>query len=117
MSRHLQILVAEDNDLFRQTLGCTLESDGHQVTLRSRGLETLRTLLEHSFDLLITDVKMPEMSGLEILRQVHQRGLEVPTIVISSQSYRPPPGARFLQKPFTLAELRCVVEEVVRRAS
>ncbi|MGB9080964.1 MAG: sigma-54 dependent transcriptional regulator [Desulfuromonadaceae bacterium] len=63
-----RILLVEDDETFRSLLQTILEDDGHEVLTAEDGLEGLRLLRQESFDLVVTDLKMPGKSGLELFR-------------------------------------------------
>jgi two-component system, sensor histidine kinase and response regulator len=69
----LRILVAEDNPFNRKVASMKLERMGHRVTLASTGSETLEYLAREEFDLLFTDIQMPDMDGYELTNRQRER--------------------------------------------
>jgi CheY-like chemotaxis protein len=84
MTQGKSILLVEDQRVLAQLTSMELNNAGHQVTLASHGLEALTFLNEAEFDLLITDLYMPEMGGIELIQQIKQQKLEIPIIVLSA---------------------------------
>lgn len=90
MKEHLgQILVVEDDSRYAERLRRNLELEGYQVIQVSNGREALEVLGKRSFDLVLTDVKMPEMDGLELLKKVKSGDTagvdpETPVLVLTS---------------------------------
>lgn len=118
MSQTQRILVAEDDLRIRTVLDRLLKAGGYEVRACVNGREALTAIEgEGAFDLVITDINMPEMSGEELLRELKERGVTVPVIVLTARN---DPALitecfkhdayRFLTKPFTGEELRGVVE-------
>jgi CheY-like chemotaxis protein len=117
------ILVVDDDIAVQAVMRLLLEQDGHEVSAASNGLKGLKTFETGNFDLLIVDIFMPGMDGLETMRIVHQQRPDLPIIVISgrpisSGSSDEPDflamatklGAiRSLQKPFKAPALRALV--------
>lgn len=75
----LRILLADDDDALRKVIGYKLKRKGYEVTAVENGLEALALLDTKSFDLLLSDMKMPKMGGLELLEAAKRKrpGLEV----------------------------------------
>ena len=78
-----RILVVDDDEGVRDALKMTLEYEGYECLLARSGREGLERLGAESVDLVLLDVKMPGMDGLEVLRRMRERGDAVPVIVIS----------------------------------
>ena len=77
------ILVVDDDETARRALRRILGKLGHQVWGVADGDQALRLLTDSRFDLVITDVYMTSVDGMELLLRLHQRGLEVPVVAIS----------------------------------
>lgn len=78
-----KILVIDDERPIRNTLQEILEFEGHQVTLAENGHIGLQTALQNSFDLIFSDIKMPQMDGLELLQALHEQDVDTPIVMIS----------------------------------
>ncbi len=117
------ILLVEDDPDTAQAVQCMLEVLGHRVTWAANGLEALRAAGETSPDLVITDMLMPEMDGIEVVLTFTEHFAEVPILAMSAQQdapYMPSAkvlGARaFLAKPFNLESLREALEGALSQA-
>ena len=117
-----RILVVDDEGQVRGAIKRALEHDGHEVTVAVDGLDGARSVRSVAVDLVLIDVHMPEMDGIELLINVKAAAPTMPVIVMSGgdQSRRLDllkdatllGATGILAKPFTLEELR----EAVTRA-
>jgi CheY-like chemotaxis protein len=96
-----------------------LKKLGHQVAVTENGRECVNAALKNSYDLLITDIDMPELNGIECTTQIRQAGIEFPIIAITatvSDSVREQciKGGMnaFLGKPINFPELQRLVQEI-----
>ncbi|NUP06542.1 MAG: response regulator [Polyangiaceae bacterium] len=80
----MRLLVVDDEAALLFTLGATLELEGIEVEMAESGTEALRRLRETKFDVLLTDIRMPEMSGLELFRQVRAIAPELPVVMMTA---------------------------------
>jgi CheY-like chemotaxis protein len=80
-------LILDDNKKFLVAIGRIIKSAGHEYTLASNGVEGLRCYLAKPHDLVITDVLMPEMNGLEFMTQVLNSFPNAKVIVMSSADF------------------------------
>jgi CheY-like chemotaxis protein len=109
----MTILIIDDDKLTINTLMHILEDKGHQVSLAKDGEEAISLITNGQFDLIISDIMMPGISGLSlvnVLRAVHL--CTTPIIMMSTLSNKPlleaamEAGANdFIQKPFTVEEI------------
>lgn len=114
-----RILVVDDERFVLDLLRKVLERRGHEVELAGNGVEALERLSQAAFDLVLTDVVMPEMDGFELLRQVKARYPGVKVIVLTGFARRQSIsdfllyGADdYLSKPFQVPELLASVERI-----
>lgn len=118
-----KILVVDDEDMIRDLCCHILTAEGYQVVAAPNGIAALEELRRNDMDLLITDIKMPGMDGLELFERVKQLNLEIVTIFITGHGtldtaieslMRGVDG--FVLKPFTQEELLSAVERAVTRS-
>lgn len=116
-----RILIAEDDDSMRHFLARALERAGHEVLAVRHGLDALPVLAEGRFDLLLADIVMPEMDGIELAQRAEAIDTRLAVIFITgfaavavNQRAGSSPTAKVLSKPFHLREL---VEEVDKALS
>lgn len=115
------VLVIDDEPTMLRLMRLALVDEGYNVLTASHGPEGLRLALERRPDLVIIDVVMPEMSGLEVLRNVKER-MAAPAIVISARADATDRargvalGAdAYVAKPFSPAELVTLVRRLLRQ--
>ena len=77
------LLVADDDPGVRQYLVTVLERDGHRIDQAVDGEEALRVLRDADFDLVVIDVHMPKLTGLEVLERLREAGREIRAIVLT----------------------------------
>ncbi len=110
MERKYKILLAEDELTVNRLLQCYLRTMGFDVVAASNGREALDLYRREAPDLLLSDVDMPEMDGLQLLSAIRESGSRLPAILVSGrgdpQQGRTERDYRFLAKPLTLADLR-----------
>ena len=118
-----QILVAEDQTDIRDLLVMNLRQAGHEVTAVADGLAALASQNEQASDLLILDLMMPGMDGLEVCKALRARGRSTPILMLTAKSTELDRvlglelGADdYLTTPFSLAELLARVKALLRRA-
>jgi DNA-binding response OmpR family regulator len=115
----MRVLVIEDNPGLRDLVRLTLESTGHEVLTATHGAEGLAYLGEHAVDLVITDLFMPEMDGIEVIAALRRRFPGVKVVAMSGRPgvdyltvARELGAARILRKPFAMDELLSAVDGV-----
>lgn len=83
----LSILVAEDNELNQMVIEGILEDRGHQVTIVSNGVEAVEQAANNTFDVILMDVQMPEMDGMEATRMIQQKYPNNKAIIIGLSAH------------------------------
>ncbi len=121
MRRKTKILVVDDEFSIRISLGDLLRRDGHQVDVAENADAALLMLKTQSFDLLIVDIKMPGMDGLEMLKQVKEDDAEAPVVMmtaygsIDSAVKAMKLGAiDYVVKPFDPLEIGMLIERILK---
>jgi two-component system, NtrC family, response regulator AtoC len=116
-----QILVVDDEPNLRRVLGAQLMRDGYDVHTAEDGEQALQTLQEHHIDLVITDLRMPKVDGMQLLRRAVALDAELPVIMITAHATVDnavealKTGAfDYITKPFDQAEVRVVVGKALR---
>jgi len=79
------ILIIDDEASLRQTLARILQRAGFEVTTAANGKDGLALVHEHPFDLLYLDIRMPDVSGLELLKNIHTKFPDLPVILFTAQ--------------------------------
>lgn len=102
-----RILVIDDEDMVRSTLRYALERAGHQVSEAGNGRDGIKTLARGGIDLLITDIVMPEMEGIETIRAARKEQADLKIVAIS--------GAAATSVDFLELASRLGADEVMRK--
>lgn len=117
-----RILVAEDDVHIAEMIVFTLARAGHEVVHAADGGQAVQALDESRFDLILLDLMMPVMSGLEVLRvlKADRRRMGIPAVILSARSRekdvqagRAAGAVDYLTKPFSLSELVARVERAL----
>jgi DNA-binding NtrC family response regulator len=116
------ILVVDDESTIQEAIGCALREDGYQVDTADSGEEALRRLAQQEFDVILSDLKMPGLTGLDVLEQSRALNPRVGVILMTGyatvetavEALRRGAGD-YLLKPFELDALRVAVQRVLRQ--
>jgi two-component system, NtrC family, response regulator PilR len=121
-NRCYRILVVDDEESMREVIGIMLRREGYQVDLASDGAQADQQLLNQDYDLIISDIKMPRMGGMELLGRVKERTPETLMIMVTAFSSTDEAveamkqGAYdYITKPFRNEEIRLVVQNALER--
>lgn len=117
----IRVLIVDDDDDLRSVLCDALRKRGYEATDSASAASGLRILQHHSFDLILSDVVMPDMDGIEFLRKVKKENPDQPVVLMSGNTI----GQQFfkaaelfgskvnLQKPFSIDEMLTAIGRVL----
>ncbi|WP_126246734.1 response regulator transcription factor [Chitinophaga rhizosphaerae] len=117
----MKILIAEDDNLIRKTIEIKLAKDGYEIISCSEGNQALESIRSEKPDIVLTDIMLPSVSGLEIVSAIKQEGSPIKVIVLSTmgqeniveEAFRL--GADdYMTKPFSLTELSIRVKKLIQ---
>lgn len=118
----VRVLYAEDDEGSRELVSSTLRDAGYMVDAASDGGGALALLEKESYDLVLLDIRMPGMSGIEVLRHIRRRNLQPRVIMLTAVDELSvaiecvKQGASdYLTKPFRLEDLHSAIERVLKR--
>jgi len=116
------ILVVDDDVGLAEQLGKTLRSEGYDVVLAGRGKEGLNRIADHDVNLVLLDLMLPDISGLDVFKQIQQQKPNLPVVMMSNFGTIPVAVAAarlgvfdFLEKPFEPDRLFLVVRNALDR--
>jgi two-component system OmpR family response regulator len=112
-------LVVDDTKNIRALLTTCLEINGFEVTVAKDGFEALEIFKTITFDIAFIDIKLPELSGTEVLKKIRLKGINIPVVIMTA--YASVKNAiectklgavSYLQKPFTADKIKMVLKEI-----
>lgn len=122
MSQENKILLVEDEKHLAKGLSFNLKKEGYQVTVAEDGLAALDCLREDSFDMMILDLMLPKMGGMEVVKKVRETNIRFPVLMLTAKTTDEDrtlgleAGADdYITKPFHLPELLLRVKGILRR--
>ena len=117
-----KILVVDDEPNMRLGLKDNLEFEGYAVDLGDNGIDGLNLILKNNYHLVLLDVMMPGMSGLDVCKKVREKGITTPILLLTAKSEEMDKvlglelGADdYVTKPFGLRELLARIKAILRR--
>ena len=118
-----RILIADDDEMMRDSVAATLARLGHSVAAASDGAAALARLDAEAFDLLLSDLKMPRMTGIELLEEAKKRRPNLPVVLMTAfATVRTAVDAMklgaydYLQKPFEADDLKHLVDRTLEHS-
>jgi len=115
------ICVIDDQAMMRDSLQATLAANDHKVYAFENAQEALTMIKQQSFDVVVTDLRLPGLDGVGLLREMRRLGIDVPVILITAHASVPTAveamklGAfDYVQKPFDGQEIEIVIERALR---
>ncbi len=117
-----KILIVDDEQSYRQLLSLVFEGDGHSIRTAKNGKEALELLNEDPADVVISDVRMPDMDGIALLREAREVLPDIGVVLMTA--FATVDTARdafilgaddFIQKPFDVEELKLIVKKTLEK--
>ncbi|MEW9124776.1 MAG: response regulator [Thermotaleaceae bacterium] len=115
-----RVLIADDTKNIRQLLTTCLQHEGYDVISVDSGQAALVAFQNNRFDLAFLDIKMPQISGTEVLRKIRSTGIDIPIIVITAfptvknaVECTQMGAIAYMQKPFTTNRVKQLLQEIV----
>lgn len=122
MERAPRILVVDDEPGVRELICDALRMSNYEPIEASDGLSALSSIRKNKFDLIILDINMPKIDGLELLNKIRIDGFQTPALVLSARTNRSDISAGlksgaddYMTKPFSIEELVLRVKAILRR--
>jgi DNA-binding response OmpR family regulator len=119
----MRILVVEDEHKVASFIARALREEAYAVDVAATGQKALELVLDARYDVILLDIRLPGLSGIEVCRELRQSGVETPILMLTARSLVAQRveglnvGADdYLTKPFAIAELRARVRALIRRA-
>ncbi len=117
-----RILLLEDDEILNETITEFLEDHNFEVVSVTDGYDAQDKIYEDNFDILLLDVKVPSINGFDLLKELRERGVMVPTIFITSLNSIDDLSKGYdsgcddyIKKPFALKELLLRIETLIKR--
>lgn len=118
--KNIKILLVDDDDSLRDMLSIVLKKEGYDVVSLENAMLALKILKKRSFDLIISDIKMPGISGIKLLSKIKSINNEIPIIMITAYASTNDAveamklGAEdYITKPFNLDELKIIINKAL----
>lgn len=119
MVKDLNILLIDDEDHLQEVLGLLLEIEGHNIATAYTGGEALEKAKSNKYDLIITDLKMPGMSGMEVIKNFKLQNPDTKIIMITGfpaeeveKKARQYGADEFIAKPFHMDKMREAINKI-----
>jgi len=119
--KNLKILVVDDEEVVAEILGKLMEVDGHNVAVTLEGKEALEIYQKDKFDIVFTDISMPEMNGIELTQELLKVDKNAKIAAVSGHIGTQEieeilnAGAKaFMKKPFSKKDIEQTIQEVMK---
>ena len=117
MDQPIRVLVVDDDEPHAQAVAESLERVGYECAIATSGREGIRLIEEQEFDIVLTDLLMNDVNGMEVLAQAKQELPDAEVVILTGRNETKDAvaaiqagAAQYLLKPLDIAELRAVVD-------
>jgi len=122
LTKKIKIAVIDDEEIMRKLASDLLKNEGYEVDSFANPKEALEKIKEKNFDFILTDIKMPEMDGVELVKRIHQINPEIGAIfmtgyadLLSAQEALKEGAYDYILKPFDLNKVRKSVAQAIEK--
>ena len=119
----IRVVVVDDEDALSDLLTMALRYEGWEVRAAATGQEALRAIREHKPDVVVLDIMLPDLDGIEVLQRLRAEGEEVPVLFLTAKDAIADRvtgltvgGDDYVTKPFSLEELIARLRALLRRS-
>jgi len=119
--KNLKILIVDDEEVVAEVLGKLIEVDGHKVAVTHEGKHALEAYQKEKFDIVFTDISMPEMNGIDLTQRLLELDKDAKIVAITGHV-----GTReieeildigakaFMKKPFSKKDIEQTIKEIIK---
>jgi CheY-like chemotaxis protein len=118
---NLRILVVDDEEVVAEVLGKLIEVDGHNVAVTHKAKQALEAFQKEKFDIIFTDISMPEMDGIELTRKLLELDKDTRVVAITGHVGTQEiddimkAGAKiYMKKPFSKKDIEQTIKEIIK---
>lgn len=116
------ILVVDDDDFVSRSIGALIEAEGHTVERALNGVAAVEMVKNKAFDLLVTDIRMSPMDGLELLTAARAAKPDMPVVVVSAltsekivASAKQLGASEYVKKPFRIEDILSAISRALKK--
>jgi DNA-binding NtrC family response regulator len=121
-SRIAKVLVVDDEEIMRKNLDHILQKEGYIVVMAASGAEALEKMETSDFDVVLTDIRMENISGIEVLEKTKIKYPETEVVMVTAYASTDSAmetlkkGAfQYIAKPFKISEIRITVKQAIEK--
>ncbi|MCJ7497747.1 MAG: response regulator [candidate division Zixibacteria bacterium] len=119
--KNLKILIVDDEEVVAEVLGKLIEVDGHKVAVTHEGKHALEAYQKEKFDIVFTDISMPEMNGIDLTQRLLELDRDAKIVAITGHVGTEEvekvlnAGAKaFMKKPFSKKDIDQAIKEIIK---
>jgi len=119
--KNLKILIVDDEEVVAEVLGKLIEVDGHKVTVTYEGKKALEAYQKEKFDIVFTDISMPEMNGIDLTRKLLELDRDVKIVAITGhvgteevEEILEAGAKTYMKKPFSKKDIEQTIKEIIK---